>query len=870
MKSETEKQPVKNPSTQSKMTKRKKMSNANGHFLNEVFKGGEKQYRQFLDALQEGIWVIDEETRTIFVNPRMAEMLGYTEEEMLGKRMFEFMDAQGVELTEINLERCRQGRKNQHEFELLRKDETRIFTLVETSPLTDEEGNYTGAIAGVTEITQHKQVEEALRESSQLLETILDHTHMLVAYMDRQFNFVKVNRAYAKADEREPSFFPGKNHFDLYPNTENEEIFKRVVETGELYFAHAKPFEYAEHPERRVSYWDWSLVPIKDHRSTVIGLVLTLTNVTERFTSQEALRVRSRELRERVKELNCLLGIAKLVEVHDLSLEEILQGTAELLPPAWQYPEITCARIIMDEREYGTDNFRKSVWKQTADIVVHGRKKGAVEVCYMEKKPDCDEGPFVREERSLINAVAERLGRIAERKEAEVELQRYRKHLEDLVNEKTTELRETNTKLRLEIIGREKTQQMLKQRVSELESLNAISREAGVELSVQQVVQVALDEVMRVAEPDLVLMYMMKDDSLLLQGLRSSVDTFSREKAEVHNVGECLCGLAAQKREPQYSTDIDHDSRCTLPECKEAGFRSFAALPLLVGQKLLGILGIASVERGDFSEQHTFWDSLTNEIAIRLQNVLLYEKVVFQTAELKKEVEDRLKAENKLLLSQQELRELAMHLQSVRESERTHIAREIHDELGQDLTALKMDISWLQRRIETDQKPIMEKLKVMTEMINATIQMVKKISTELRPGLLDDLGIVAAVDWQVREFHKRTGITYELGIKPEFIDLDKDRSTALFRILQEALTNIVRHSGATKIIVNLDYSEKGVEMMVWDNGRGILDEELSNARSFGLIGMRERASFFGGELIIKGIPGEGTKVIASFPLGKAG
>jgi PAS domain S-box-containing protein len=140
------------------------------------------------------------------------------------------------------------------------------------------------------EIAEHKHTEEALRETTNLLETIFEHTHIMVAYLDPQFNFVRVNRAYAEADEREPSFFPGKNHFDLYPNEENEVIFRRVVETGIPYFAYARPFEYAEHPERGISYWDWSLVPIKNQKGIVSGLVFTLANVTALKRAEESLK----------------------------------------------------------------------------------------------------------------------------------------------------------------------------------------------------------------------------------------------------------------------------------------------------------------------------------------------------------------------------------------------------------------------------------------------------------------------------------------------------------------------------------------------------------------------------------------------------
>lgn len=146
--------------------------------------------------------------------------------------------------------------------------------------------------------SKHKQSKESLEELRQLYETILDHTNILVALLDPQFNFIKVNRAYAEADERKPSFYPGKNHFDLFPSKENERIFRRVVETGEPHFAYAKPFEYAEHPERGTSYWDWSLIPTKDANGTVMRLVLSLANVTARIKSEEEIRKLSRAVEQ--------------------------------------------------------------------------------------------------------------------------------------------------------------------------------------------------------------------------------------------------------------------------------------------------------------------------------------------------------------------------------------------------------------------------------------------------------------------------------------------------------------------------------------------------------------------------------------------
>ncbi|MBN1343059.1 MAG: sigma 54-interacting transcriptional regulator [Phycisphaerae bacterium] len=150
----------------------------------------------------------------------------------------------------------------------------------------------------------------------QLLQTILDSTHMLVAYMDPHFNFIQVNRAYAEADGREPSFFSGKNHFEIYPHAENEEIFRRVTETGEPYVAHAKPFEYAEHPERGVMYWDWTLIPTKDGEGSVTGLVLTLADVTQEERSDRALRSALADVRRRGQETAALLSASRAVLEH--------------------------------------------------------------------------------------------------------------------------------------------------------------------------------------------------------------------------------------------------------------------------------------------------------------------------------------------------------------------------------------------------------------------------------------------------------------------------------------------------------------------------------------------------------------------------
>jgi PAS domain S-box-containing protein len=231
-----------------------------------------------------------------------------------------------------------------------------------------------------------------------------------------------------------------------------------------------------------------------------------------------------------------------------------------------------------------------------------------------------------------------------------------------------------------------------------------------------------------------------------------------------------------------------------------------------------------------------------------------------------RDITERKKAEKELEMSRENLRNLAAHLQSIREGERTAIAREIHDELGQELTALKMDLSWLQKKLHQNEKPLFDKTKATLQLTDSIIKTVKRISTELRPGLLDDLGLSAAIEWQAEEFRKRTGIKCRVVLVPEEITLDRERSTAIFRIFQETLTNIARHARATKVAVNLKEKDDKLILSVKDNGRGITRKQISNPTSFGLIGMQERAHFLGGEVIINGIKDKGTTVLASIPL----
>ena len=230
-----------------------------------------------------------------------------------------------------------------------------------------------------------------------------------------------------------------------------------------------------------------------------------------------------------------------------------------------------------------------------------------------------------------------------------------------------------------------------------------------------------------------------------------------------------------------------------------------------------------------------------------------------------KERTGRRRAQEQLRRSLKQLRTLSVHLQHVREEEQIRIAREVHDELGQSLTGLKLELTWLASRLPRRSKVLHDKARSMAAHIDETIRAVRRIATELRPGVLDTAGLLAALEWQANQFQAQTGILCEVKAKVKEKLWDQDLNTAFFRIFQESLTNVIRHAKATKVEVRLAETDGHVVLQVTDNGRGISEMESHNMKSIGLLGIRERAGLLGGTLRIKGARGKGTTLTARIP-----
>src|SRR5437764_4123078 len=231
------------------------------------------------------------------------------------------------------------------------------------------------------------------------------------------------------------------------------------------------------------------------------------------------------------------------------------------------------------------------------------------------------------------------------------------------------------------------------------------------------------------------------------------------------------------------------------------------------------------------------------------------------------DVTERKSAEAELDRHRAQLRGLAARLEAAREAERGRIAREIHDELGQALTALKIDVLWLKKRIPASSPELTRKLDGMTAIIDGTAQGIQRVAAELRPSVLDELGLRAAIEWEAREFATRTGIECRVELPEGQPAADASRATAVVRIFQEALTNVARHAAATHVLVRLGMTPNALDLTVADNGRGIREGALHDSRSLGLPGMRERAGNVHGNVTITGNPGAGTILTLTMPRG---
>jgi signal transduction histidine kinase len=308
---------------------------------------------------------------------------------------------------------------------------------------------------------------------------------------------------------------------------------------------------------------------------------------------------------------------------------------------------------------------------------------------------------------------------------------------------------------------------------------------------------------------------------------------------------------------------------------------AYIIVPLIARERIIGALALFRAAQRYTPDDLALAQDLARRIALAIENARLYREAQALSQELEQRVVARttelqnanLQLENQITERKrvnEELRQLSAHLQSAREEERIRIAREIHDQVGQVLTAVKMDLALLDRKLNNAPRVPVAEVKAdvagTIQLVDKTIHTMREIIRELRPEILDHLGLSAAIEWQLQEFQTRTGIACQFDTTLDEVNLDLDRSTAVFRIFQETLTNIARHANATRLATALHQDAGAIVLQVQDNGKGFAPDDLANKQTFGVLGMRERAHVFGGDVTLDSTPGQGTTVTVKIPV----
>ena len=335
------------------------------------------------------------------------------------------------------------------------------------------------------------------------------------------------------------------------------------------------------------------------------------------------------------------------------------------------------------------------------------------------------------------------------------------------------------------------------------------------------------------------------------------------EKEKTVPFGDCLCGRAASSGQMLVSESCFTDSRHerTFSDMKPHGHY---IVPLKSFNHLVGVLFL-------YTDINPSWYQHGQEVLLSIGGLIANTIERKQIDEELEEHRNRLEAvvssrTQDLVQAKEQYRNLSNQIQQVREEEKSRIAREVHDQLGQELTALKIDVIQLGKKLAAGQTDLKSKIESMTQTIDETIKSVQHIATELRPPILDAFGICEAISWQANEFQKRHGLKFDLKLSQSQVEIDKSLQTSLFRVFQEAVINILRHANASQVKVNMSYEKRNLIFIIEDNGIGIKKRDLESPESLGLIGIKERVYPWDGQVNFEGPPGKGTIVTVTIPL----
>jgi PAS domain S-box-containing protein len=841
----------------------------------DMLEESESMYRSLIATAGAGVATIDIEGKFVIVNQAICEMFGYSKEELISKPFALFLHPDDTgKMLEIFQSATEQPRGSPHlEFRGVHKD-GHIVHCFSNPTIIWRKDRIIGFNTIIFDITERKRAEELFLDSEKRYRELFENINSGVAVYEvigdgQDFIFKDFNRAGEKIDHAQREKLIGKSIFEVRPGVEQFgliEVLRHVWQTGEP----------AHHPvtfyqDNQLNGWYENFI----YKLPSGEIVTVFENITERKRVEEDLKESEAKYRSLIEQAwdgifvvdstgRMLLVNQQACQMLGYSQEELLQLNISDTYPVEQRAH-AIERIARTQKgehlRYERMILRKDGTFYPVDVTIGMLPSGLIQ-------------GIVRD--------------ITERKEAEAQIA-YQANLlaqvGDAIVASDEQYRLTAWNLAAEAMYGWKAEEVLGHDgigICRTEWVNADPGEMRQMIAKTghwhgEATQARKDGTRIPVE---VSSLMLRDDSGQITGYVSvNRDITERKQAEevLRETNDYLENLFNYANAPIIVWD---------PQFKITRFNH--AFETLTGRNAAEVLGKpleilfppAQIKASmtlilkTLSGEH--WEVV--EINIQhvddsIRTVLWNSATLFSAGSTSpiatiaqgQDITERKRAEVELSQSHEQLRALTLYWQTAFEEERAHIARELHDEFGQSMTALKMDLAWLTKRLpEEDEK--VDRIRGMTKLVDESVALMRRIATDLRPGLLDDLGLNAALEWQAQEFSRHSGIPCKVNLPKDDLALDPALNTTLFRIFQETLTNIARHAQATRVNASLKQNEQTLVLTIRDNGRGITEAELTNPHSLGLLSLHERAAQWGGKTNLRGTSGKGTTVTVRIPL----
>ena len=775
----------------------------------------ESQHREqclagIIASAMDAIIAVDERHEITLINPAVEQMFGYSETQLLGRPITMLIPERYREEHDAhirNFARTKVTNRGMGRFgEIVgRRADGREFQVDASISQVELAGERLFTVM-LRDVTQRIEAERGLQQNYELLDRIFATTHFCIVCLDRDLNFVRVNQAYADAGGHPPEFFVGKNHFELYPGEKVEAIFRNAVVTGQPFTIYANPFQYPDHPERGVTYWDWTLHPLRNADGAVDGLLFALLDVTARTRATQ-------ELERKTALAQLLESLARAANEARMPEEAMKICLSRLL----DFGNWTLGRVAMIEPQ-GADAYipSGSIW-QGADLARHAEFIGASQDVRWFKE---EEGQFIhvvlRGKRPVwLQDIAEAKGFL--RRDAAL----------------AGGLRAA---FACPVLAQGEVAAFLEFYADAARPADP-GLLAAAEIIAEQIAHlIERSRAMR-HQAQLAAIVESSNDAILIRGLDRRILSWNA-------AAERLFGWSAPEAAGQPIELIVPPER--------TGMLDRFSEQVARGEPL------APVETTHLRKDGARIPTQVTFSPVRDQRneLIAYSFTVRDMTELKRK-------EQALRSYATRLRELSHRLQTVEENERHAISRELHDRIGQQLSALGLLLGSLGAKLPQESLPAVHKqLQDMQGLLKSMAANVRDVMAELRPPELDDYGLLTALRQLAAEFSQRRGIAAELsGVEPQ-PRLPSLVETAMYRISQEALSNIAKHAQAKHVDISLYAAADRVVLDIADDGIGFDSNETPpDKRHWGMITMRERAEAVGIAFRLETAPGMGTRIV---------